>query len=231
MIKRIVRKINSLLKRFNIIKLHKPNLNDFNRLRDNYKKYKDVKLHFGCGPRVLKDWINIDLVFEPYENYLKYYGEKYYPESVRGNRNDFYAIDITKNGLPLPDGSVDVVFHEDFIEHLDQKDQIIFLSEVFRVLKKGGIHRINTPDLLSSMKRFSDFSLGYKGVYQDEWNKHVHKNIFTKESLKEIAFAIGYADVLFNSKDNSVSELIPKEYRPDPDDRPLDGNIFADLIK
>ncbi len=106
------------------------------------------KLHFGCGPRVLKGWVNIDLAYEPFEKYLQFYGEKYYPAEIRADRSEFYAIDITKTGLPLPDDSVDVIFHEDFMEHLNQRDQIVFLAETLRVLRPGGVHRVNTPNLL-----------------------------------------------------------------------------------
>jgi hypothetical protein len=49
-------------------------------------------LHFGCGPRILKEWINIDLSFEPYEKYLKDYTDEHYSKAVRGDKNDFFAI-------------------------------------------------------------------------------------------------------------------------------------------
>jgi len=69
----------------------------------------------------------------------------------------FLQIDITKTCLPLADNSVDVIFHEDFLEHLSQRDQILFLAETLRVLKPSGIHHVNTPNLLSSMKANSTF--------------------------------------------------------------------------
>lgn len=191
----------------------------------------NLKLHFGCGPRVLKGWINIDLVYEPFENYLQYYGETYYPKEIRGEEADFFAIDVTKERLPLDDDTVDVVFHEDFIEHLDQRAQVVFLAETLRVLKPGGIHRVNTPDLKASMLNNSDFSLGSAGVYQEEWRKHGHKNVLTGDTLAEMAKMIGYREVHFTKKDESVSSLIPREYRPDINDRDEDGNIFADLVK
>lgn len=200
-------------------------------LADSYRNYPELKLHFGCGARVLKGWVNIDLSYTPYGDYLKYFTDKYYAPEIRGDQKDFFAIDVTKQRLPLPDESVAVIFHEDFIEHLDQKGQLLFLSETLRVLKKGGVHRLNTPDLISSMDNNSRFRLGYDGVYQAEWDKHGHKNVLTKKSLEEIALLIGYSKVVFNSKDKSVSGLIPAEYRPNPKDRPIDGNIFADLIK
>ena len=195
------------------------------------KKRDIVKVHLGCGPRILKHWINIDLAYEPFENYLKYYTDIHYPSELRGDKSHFYALDVTQQGIPLPNESVDVIFHEDFIEHLSQKNQIVVLAELLRVLKKGGIHRINTPDLLSSMQINSQFNKGRCGVYVDEWDANGHFNVLTQISLKELALMVGYKDVIFNSRNNSVSTLIPSEYRPDLNDRPENGNIFADLIK
>lgn len=190
-----------------------------------------IKLHIGCGPRVLKEWINIDLAYEPFENYLKYYKDEFYGKKIRGNRSDFYAINITKQALPLANNSVSVVFHEDFIEHLDQKEQMLFLAEIHRVLKKEGVHRINTPSLAASMKINSKFKNGFEGVYQHEWDHHVHKNILTKNMLKEMATIIGYSKVIIQKRNISIAKTIPNEYRPDPNDRAESGNIFVDLIK
>lgn len=180
---------------------------------------------------MLKGWINIDLTFEPYEQYLKYYGDVYYPLEIRGDKRDFYAIDITKKELPLPNDSVAVIFHEDFIEHLDQRSQIIFFAETLRVLKKGGIHRVNTPDLNASMQEHSNFSAGKNGVYVQEWDRHGHKNLLTSNMLNELAMLIGYQEVRFTNRNESSSPYVPLEYRPDPSDRPEKGNIFADMIK
>lgn len=190
-----------------------------------------LKLHIGCGPRILKGWINIDLMYEPFERYLQYYTNTHYPPNVRGGRSSFYAFNIVSGPLPLPDNSVEVVFHEDFIEHLNQKEQILFLAEMRRVLKPGGIHRINTPNLIPSMKERSIFSLGHVGVYKPEWEKHVHKNVLTPKILEEIALLVGYKKVLFSTKNKSTAHDLPLEYRPDPTDRPEEGNIFADLVK
>lgn len=80
------------------------------------------------------------------------------------------------------------------------------------------------------MRDNSDFSKGFSGVYFGEWDKNRHKNLLTPSSLQELALMVGYSKVIFNSRDKSISKLIPKEYRPDLS-RPVDGNIFADLIK
>jgi hypothetical protein len=189
-----------------------------------------VRLQVGCGPRILKGWLNIDLAFEPYGEYMRYYTETHYPPRLRGSASEFFSIDVTRQALPLADSSVDVIWHEDFIEHLDQKGQVLFLAESLRVLKKSGIHRINTPNLVASPPRH-DFAQGYTGVRQAEWDKHGHMSILTPRELEELALWVGYSCVEFNGKNASTSDLIPLEYRPDPKDAPEDANVFADLKK
>ena len=203
----------------------------YDQLKVRCKEYEVLKLHIGCGPRILKGWVNIDLSYEPYDNYLKYYKDKYYPPNARGDRSDFYAIDIARQGLPLLNNTVDVIFHEDFIEHLNQRDQIIFLAESLRVLRPGCIHRVNTPDLSVSMNIHSNFPQGRQGVFTDEWDKHHHINVLTLNILRELALLVGYSQVVFNERDKSIARGIPPEYRPDPTDRDERGNIYADLIK
>lgn len=197
-------------------------------LKNGNKKHK---LHIGCGARVLKGWINIDLFYTHYKNYLQYFKDKHYPQSIRGTKHDFYAFDIANVSLPFPDNSVEVVFHEDFIEHLNQKEQILFLSEMKRILRVNGVHRINTPNLHTSMMQYSDFKIGMAGIYKPEWEKHIHKNVLTPKILEEMALLVGYKKIIFSSRNKSKAKGLPLEYRPDPNDRPEDGNIFADLIK
>ena len=199
-------------------------------LKRKSERNQPVRLHFGCGPRVLKNWINIDLKYQPYEPHMEFMTEKYYPEEIRGDRSDFFAFDVTKWPLPFEDGSVDVIFHEDFLEHLSQKGQILFLSETYRILKIGGVHRTNTPDLGASMQKNSDFKKGFKGVFVDEWDRHGHSNVLTPGMLEEMATMVGYSKILFRKRDQSISRDIPLEYRPSRTNSQR-VNIFADLIK
>ena len=234
MIKKIIN--NSLRKvgyKIQKVKEYKSSIADITRLKGAINNYDEVKLHFGCGARVLKDWINIDLFYEPFENYLQYYEEEHYPESIRGNKIDFFAINILDTGLPLANDSVDLIFHEDFFEHINQRDQFVFLAETLRVMKEGAVHRINTPNIAASMRDNSSFNKGKDGVYVGEWNNWHHLSIMSPKILEEMALMVGYSKVVFNSKNKSmVAEKLPKEYRPDAKDRPApDSNVFADLIK
>ena len=200
---------------------------DYTRLKKNFRNYKSLKLHVGCGPRILKDWVNIDLSYASPEKH-----GKIYPKDALGKKNDLYILDVTR-GLPLPDNCVDVIFHEDFIEHLDQKEQFLFLAEMRRILKKGHTHRISTPNILASMKKYSKFNLGAGGVYTPEWEYHIHKNILSPILLKEMAEMVGYKKATLTLKNQSrAKNLLPAEYRPSGERRELkDGNVFIDLVK
>lgn len=228
---------NKVFRTFNytVEKLPADNTNreDFERLIKSAAKANDLKLHFGCGARILKDWINIDLAFTPFEPYLQYYTDKHYPPEIRGTREDLFIVNMIKDGLPLPDNSVDIIFHEDFFEHLSQKAQFIFLAETFRVMKPGAVHRINTPNIRASMRDNSSFDKGKDGVFTSEWDTWHHDSIISPAILKEMSQIVGYSEIQFNAKDKSIIQhLLPPEYRPNENDRlAADSNVFADLIK
>lgn len=207
--------------------------NDLIRLQADVKKFDKIKIHFGSGPRILKGWVNIDLSYAHFGPYLQYYTDKHYPEAIRGNRDDLYIIDIFSDSIPLPDESVDIIFHEDFFEHLTQKQQIIFLAETLRVMKKGAVQRINTPNLAASMRDNSSFEKGKAGVYTAEWDNWEHHSIVSPAILEDMAKIVGYSKIFFNSKDKSIAaEELPSEYRPDESARAAaDSNVFADLVK
>lgn len=82
-------------------------------------------LNIGCGHRYHKDWENIDV--EPASDEVK-------------------KVNIIK-GLPYPDNSYDVVYHSNVLEHLPRTMGEDMTRECYRVLKPGGVLRINVPDL------------------------------------------------------------------------------------
>jgi predicted SAM-dependent methyltransferase len=56
--------------------------------------------------------------------------------------------------LPLPDGSVEVLYSSHMLEHLDRMDADGFLNEAKRVLQPGGILRLVVPDLALLVKEY-----------------------------------------------------------------------------
>lgn len=178
-----------------------------------------VKIQVGFGMSPLPGFLNLDV-------------RALLPESdARFPGAEVFYFPYADQPWPIPNNCVDYVFHEDFIEHISQKQQVCFLAETLRVLKPGCWHRVNTPCLNATMKRHSDFSAGMKGVYVGEWDKWNHISLFTRHSLEEMARLVGYREVVFNLKNMGVSPHRAREIRPFDDRDPILGNIFADLLK
>jgi hypothetical protein len=146
------------------------------------------------------------------------------------NPDQYFIFPFADFPWGIPDNCVDFVFHQDFIEHISQLQQIQFLAETLRILKPGCYHRVNTPNLLTAMKRHSKFQDGFSGVYtgEQQWG---HIALFSPFSLKEMAELVGYGEVVFTTKNQSVSPFAEAEWRPGLDRDPIVGNIFADLQK
>jgi predicted SAM-dependent methyltransferase len=193
------------------------------------KLNEKIKLHIGCGSRVLKGWINIDLVYKLWENHTQQSTDEFSNPDVQGTKDDFLALDVTQNPLPFENNIVDVIFHEHFIERLDQHEAFLLLAETYRVLKPGGVQRIHTLDLECYMLKDSDFTQGHSGINQEMWTRRHYKNIFTKKYLEGLATFLGF-QVVFQKRGVSVSPDVSEKYML-LKDKPEDSYIFADLIK
>lgn len=106
---------------------------------------KSACLHLGCGARHFQEWINIDVSPFPV------------PPDV--------LLDLS-SGIPLPDSSVDLIYSEDFVEHLEFDKGKYLLSECYRVLKPGGAMRVLTPNLKTFVQAYFNKSAQDLSYYQ-----------------------------------------------------------------
>ena len=84
----------------------------------------DLCINIGCGPNFLPGWVNVDQA-----------------------RSD--GIDIVwdlRQGLPFTSESCTAIFGEHVIEHIAKEDAAKLLQECHRVLQRGGVIRLSTPD-------------------------------------------------------------------------------------
>jgi predicted SAM-dependent methyltransferase len=99
---------------------------------EKVKQQADIRIQLGCGKRIFKDWVNIDI----------YRGE---------------GIDMQLNfrePLPFETGSVSLVYSEHVFEHLFKEEAEKLLKECFRVLKMGGKLRLGVPDAEIYFKKY-----------------------------------------------------------------------------
>ena len=120
-------------------------------------------LNLGCGTKASAhpDVVNID-----WSIYLHFRTSPLLrplaPLFIRGERRarfdalpDNILVHDLATGIPFPSDSIDVVYHSHVLEHLDRNVANTFLTEVKRVLKPGGIHRIVVPDFERAVAEYA----------------------------------------------------------------------------
>ena len=133
----VLNALRQLRNELRIHKLHRASVKKAARLSSSTKH----RLNLGCGPNLKEGWINIDLT-----------------DGVD------LKLDLRER-LPFPDESVEVIYSEHFLEHLNypsfadshayggpelhgyQSEVLSFLRESYRVLVPGGLFSVGVPDV------------------------------------------------------------------------------------
>lgn len=84
-----------------------------------------VMLHIGCGDVNAEGFINLDARPRPHVHIVT---------------TNLFRLRM------IPDGVVDLIYMSHVLEHVSHRDVVATLSEMRRILKKGGVLRISVPD-------------------------------------------------------------------------------------
>ena len=113
-------------------------------------------LHLGCLDRVFPGWINTDITPHIYVSkfpglaWILYKLNKISPERYQQYQKGIFRqikyLDVSQK-FPWSNETFDHVYTSHMLEHLYPEEALNCISEVFRVLKTGGIFRIVVPDL------------------------------------------------------------------------------------
>lgn len=98
------------------------------------KGHATRKIHIGSQMHILEGWLNTE-----------YEAATYWSQIFLDARKRF----------PFSSESVDYIFTEHMIEHIEYSDAAAMLSECYRVLRKGGAIRVATPDLGRLMRLYT----------------------------------------------------------------------------
>jgi SAM-dependent methyltransferase len=181
------------------------------------------KIQYACGLNVLDGWMNVDGF---HDALMGHFSKSGVPRRIAGN---VFAVDLLDRH-PFPDNHFDYAFCEDFIEHIDQKSSLIFLAEVYRTLKPGGILRISTPGFVGVLRRHfwhadrAKIVSEIDGAY-DRWG-HIH--FYSHESLKQVSEALGFTGYSAERFGHSSREALRGlETRPEQEQL----NLYAEITK
>ena len=162
---------------------------------------KERYLHIGCGGVILP---------EPFENLDTR------PLEGVAHQSEAYP-------LPFDDNTFYGVFSEHTIEHLYPSDALNLFREVYRVLKKGGVFRVVTPDLKKYVdfynkkflnNHFSGFVNGCEAIWYVTQNFN-HLSVWDSEMLELQFKKTGFKDFYKQEFNQGINEdlLIDKNGR------------------
>ena len=176
-----------------------------------------TRLNWGCGPEPPSGWLNADRRREP-------------------------GIDLVgdiRDGLALPEDSVDYAVAIHGLQDLPYLDVVPALRELRRVLRPGGVLRVALPDLERSIEAWlrgdagyfyipdeETASLGGKLVVQAIWYGST-RTPFTWDFFRELATKAGFGNVArckFRQTDSAWPEIVALDNRERE-------SLFAEAVK
>jgi len=120
-------------------------------------------------------------------------------------RADAY-VDAT-TPLPFPDSSLDAIFCEEVLEHVDERSASGLLAECFRTLKPARVIRVTTPDLDYFLRRALQGEPGADSELNDVFLNHGHKHLYTRGALAGAFSKVGFTNIRFSSYRDPESKL------------------------
>ncbi len=136
-----------------------------------------MKLHLGCGKRMIPGWIHIDAIDFPHIDHV-------------------CAIDR----LPfLADRSADLIYACHVLEHFQKRDVARVLQEWLRILKPGGILRLAVPDFASICavyQRDGDLQMLHGLLFgRQDYLYNFHYAAWDEPTLRDALLLAGFAHV------------------------------------
>lgn len=176
-----------------------------------------MKIHLGCGSVYLREWVNVDLplptVFlakERHDLIEKFITteERYYARHEDKTANSLRGGPVTKDTvcdvygsfgfIPARTESVSEILSRQCFEHLSREETVQGLKEAHRVLKSGGLLRIDIPDPDETLRQYretgDEFLIRHLfGPRRDVYGFHTH---YTRNMLTELVESHGFTFVV-----------------------------------
>jgi SAM-dependent methyltransferase len=195
------------------------------------------KLHLGCFDRVFPGWVNTDITPHIFVSKipvlpwvllkLKKIQPEIYQKYKEGIFQQIKYLELGKK-FPWDNDIFEYVYISHVLEHLYPEDTLNCISEVYRVMKTGGIFRIAVPDL---DRMIGSYDPNQPEIFLAEFfeatqrnSKNQHHWHYNENSLRKILGEIGFREVYkCEYKKGKISEIEVIENRPE--------SLFIEAIK
>ena len=149
----------------------------------NYLDVNHLRLNLGCGSDIHVGYANIDARLLPGVDIVR---------------------DLEKDPIPFPDGTVQYIKMQDFLEHLSWRKVADFIRQVYNKLKPNGWVFIQSPDI-DAIYQTAVSKRDYRGSFKyrfeaisyligggQDYPENTHKSFFTIESIEELLKDVGF---------------------------------------
>ena len=135
---------------------------------------------------------------------------------AKKGEHGFITVDINganitwdlKNGIPLQDNSVDLIYSSHLLEHIPFKELILFLKECRRVLKNNGVFSVCVPNAgnyLNAYFKGDTFEIDYYSPAIIETGSKI-------DQINYIAYMDGHHKYLFD-EENLINTLLTAGFK------------------
>ena len=135
---------------------------------------------------------------------------------AKKGEHGFITVDINganitwdlKNGIPLQDNSVDLIYSSHLLEHIPFKELILFLKECRRVLKNNGVFSVCVPNAgnyLNAYFKGETFEIDYYPPALIETGSKI-------DQINYIAYMDGHHRYLFD-EENLINTLLTAGFK------------------
>jgi predicted SAM-dependent methyltransferase len=186
----------------------------------------DLRLHLGCGRRVLDGWINIDSRSKPGVLRMKL---------PRGLRR-------------FDDGSARYIYASHLLEHLEYPAEASeFVVQCHRVLKPGGVLRIIVPGIEKIIRAYVRDDRAFFEIQKQIHpascttklehlmyalqQKGKHKYGYDFETMKKLLSGAGFEKIAESDCNKSEMDDLRIDYRAQQDDKGEYLSLYVDAIK
>jgi ubiquinone/menaquinone biosynthesis C-methylase UbiE len=187
------------------IRYQQDRINRISKLISNYKK-PSIWLDLGCGVGQFVEKISeleSSFVVGTDTNYFSLKtADRFLRQFISPKK--YFLINQDKSELPFRDNSFDYILSADVFEHVGYKNQIKFLSEIYRILKDKGKVIIHTPNLnrvifTTLMKKIFYLFNGYNPRHITHAFPKDHISLASASRIRKLSKSIGFTPKLFSS--------------------------------
>jgi SAM-dependent methyltransferase len=207
-----------------------------------------MKLHLGCGTVVVDGWINVDNAVGARARKLPVIGPVVGRLFSTAWSPEIVVHDLRKP-FPWADGSVDVVYTSNTVEHLKKREGERCLRECARVLRPGGVLRVVVPDLMGYVRQYMAGDIPARDLLTElnvvearglsrareilaMYTGGSHCCMYDEPSMTALLRACGLTPRVCLPRESAIPDIAA--FEPNPENwsqARLDRNLFVEAVK